>query len=345
MTVARGATVTGELTIDVGVTPLGAYSVSVACDRPDVLEIVNITGGPTAEFAGQPTQTVSGCHADFGAFQAVRLDGPTGTVSVAQIMLKVRDEAPLGAMITLHLTVNSLFDTDANPIPPANIEDTKVTVSCVGDCNGDQSVTVDELATMARIFLGTLKFSDAGCQAGDKNGDSKIEIEELVTAVNNAKCGCPNACATQTPTTTPTTTLGPPTRTPTRTATPSGTPSATRTAATASPTATTALPGPSPTRTPTLTQTTPTATSTVTPTGSTRIAVSAPVSYLNALLGPDNGARAAASLPASYLNALLGQDDRSRAAGSGPVSYLNALPGMPLTDRFQASPVVSYGNQ
>jgi hypothetical protein len=166
---------------------------------------------------------------------------------------------------------------------------------------------------------------------------SQAEIQAIVGAGAAGKCtsSTPTLTPSQTRTATPTTPTSTSTFTATRTRTPTATPSFTP-----SPTGTTTS---TPTRTPTVTLTA-TPEPTATTRSETRFVVSAPVSYLNALLGPDDGARAASSVPASYLNALLGQDDHSRAAGSAPVSYLNALPGASVTDRFQTSLVVSYEN-
>ncbi|MFQ5665091.1 MAG: hypothetical protein ACE5I7_01540 [Candidatus Binatia bacterium] len=60
---------------------------------------------------------------------------------------------------------------------------------CVGDCNGDGQVTVNELITMVNIALGNADVST--CTAGDANGDGGITVNEIVTAVNNALNGCP----------------------------------------------------------------------------------------------------------------------------------------------------------
>ncbi|GBD25487.1 hypothetical protein HRbin30_00810 [bacterium HR30] len=60
---------------------------------------------------------------------------------------------------------------------------------CVGDCNGDREVTIDELVTMVNIALGTQPV--AGCLAGDANNDGEVTIEEIVTGVNHALSGCP----------------------------------------------------------------------------------------------------------------------------------------------------------
>lgn len=71
--------------------------------------------------------------------------------------------------------------------------------SCVGDCNGNCVVTVDELIIMVNIALddnGT-----ARCVAGDVSGDGHITINEIIVAVVNALTECPSS-ATPTPTVT-----------------------------------------------------------------------------------------------------------------------------------------------
>jgi hypothetical protein len=60
---------------------------------------------------------------------------------------------------------------------------------CIGDCNSDGSVTVDELLTMVNIALGNAPASD--CTAGDASTDGQITVDEILTAVGNALNGCP----------------------------------------------------------------------------------------------------------------------------------------------------------
>jgi hypothetical protein len=81
--------------------------------------------------------------------------------------------------------------------------------ACAGDCDGQGTVTVDEILTMVNIALDKAPISD--CQRGDSNGDGRITIDELLAAVNNAL----NSCA-RTPTATST-----PQQLPTPTSTPS----------------------------------------------------------------------------------------------------------------------------
>ena len=59
---------------------------------------------------------------------------------------------------------------------------------CVGNCNGDGEVTVDELIKGVNIALGTLPLSD--CLSFDANGDGIVTVDEIVKAVNAALNGC-----------------------------------------------------------------------------------------------------------------------------------------------------------
>jgi cysteine-rich repeat protein len=77
------------------------------------------------------------------------------------------------------------------PIPPM----------CVGDCNRDGVVTVDDLITMVAVTLH--EASSVACSAGNDNDGNEIHIREIVTAVNAALNGCAATRWTPTPTATP----------------------------------------------------------------------------------------------------------------------------------------------
>ena len=68
---------------------------------------------------------------------------------------------------------------------------TPTAASCPGDCDGNGTVTVDELLTMARVALGDT--SAAACTAGDADRDARISVEEIGAAVNGALRGCASA--------------------------------------------------------------------------------------------------------------------------------------------------------
>ena len=60
---------------------------------------------------------------------------------------------------------------------------------CVGDCDHNSSVSIDELLEMVNVALGNL--SVHACDFGDANGDGQITVDEILAAVQNALVGCP----------------------------------------------------------------------------------------------------------------------------------------------------------
>jgi len=59
---------------------------------------------------------------------------------------------------------------------------------CVGDCNDDREVTIDELITGVNVALGA--FAVTACEAFDAGQDGEVTIDELMLGVNNALNGC-----------------------------------------------------------------------------------------------------------------------------------------------------------
>lgn len=60
---------------------------------------------------------------------------------------------------------------------------------CVGDCNGDHVVTIDEIVRGVGIALDLNPLTD--CAALDANRDDTIDIAEIVAAVGNLASSCP----------------------------------------------------------------------------------------------------------------------------------------------------------
>lgn len=101
---------------------------------------------------------------------------------------------------------------------------------CVGNCNGDQTVTVDELLVLVNIALGTAEPSS--CPHGIPSG-VEVDVGLIIQAVNNALgTGCPQVSPTLTPTASSaqTPTSGPASTTPTLPASATPSPSVTVTA-------------------------------------------------------------------------------------------------------------------
>jgi hypothetical protein len=70
--------------------------------------------------------------------------------------------------------------------------------ACVGDCDGNGTVTIDEIVKGVSIDLGTVPVSS--CPNFDRNGDGRVAIDEMLAAVNVA---LGSGCATPSPTPSP----------------------------------------------------------------------------------------------------------------------------------------------
>ena len=75
-------------------------------------------------------------------------------------------------------------------------------LACVGDCNTDGNVPINELIVGVNIALGSSPV--ASCTAFDRNGDGQVSIDELLAGVNSAIDVCvsdstPTPTATATP--------------------------------------------------------------------------------------------------------------------------------------------------
>lgn len=68
-------------------------------------------------------------------------------------------------------------------IPPSN-----ASATCVGDCDADGAVSVDEIVIAVNIALGERAFD---CDAFDANADTNITVDEILLGLNFALSGCP----------------------------------------------------------------------------------------------------------------------------------------------------------
>ncbi len=65
---------------------------------------------------------------------------------------------------------------------------TRAAIHCVGDCDSNDAVTIDELVRGVRIALGREPVS--ACRALDRDGDGVVAIAEVIAAVENELEGC-----------------------------------------------------------------------------------------------------------------------------------------------------------
>jgi len=82
-------------------------------------------------------------------------------------------------------------------LPSIRVDAAPASDACVGDCNGDGVVTVNELVVGVNIANGNAAI--AACPAFDVIQDGTVTINELILAVNNLLFGCGNTRPTATP--------------------------------------------------------------------------------------------------------------------------------------------------
>lgn len=157
------------------------FAVPRKAPRPVILEPVD---GAQLEPDSSLTLVGSGDDPEDGALDEATFTwssdrvGPLG--SGAEVVL---DGLPAG---THRLT---LAARDADGETGSDTITVHVGATCVGDCSGDGSVTVDELIRGVNIALGSAAV--AQCPSFDANGNGSVTVDELVRAVGNALDGCP----------------------------------------------------------------------------------------------------------------------------------------------------------
>lgn len=79
-------------------------------------------------------------------------------------------------------------ESTSTPTSTMAVTQAPTPIACVGDCNRDSQVTVDEIVRAVNIALGNSFVST--CLAVDGNGDNQVTVDEIVRAVNSALNGC-----------------------------------------------------------------------------------------------------------------------------------------------------------
>jgi hypothetical protein len=228
---APGELFEAEIVIDVGGRVLGSYTADLLYD-PTKVVIRDVLGGSSDEFALAPSTNPASFASGSTPVAGLNLSSavsPSGEVAVARVLLE--NMAGPGDAYNFIVSPTGVSDPGGSPIaavtgacavfvaapsatpapsptptpPPASV--------CVGDCDNDSNVTVDEIITGVAIALGIREVST--CLPFDGDGDGEVVVTEIVSAVNSSLVGCPVPSPTPTPTATRT-----PTATPSATATP-----------------------------------------------------------------------------------------------------------------------------
>jgi len=144
---------------------------ATATEVPTHTPVPTATAQPTATMV--PTDTASPTRVP--SFTPTATAGPSATPIPSNTPTPTTSVAP------------SATPTGTQPSPTATASPT-VGITCVGDCDGNGEVTIDELITMVNIALENTAVT--ACPAGDANQDGAVTIDEIVIAVNHALGSC-----------------------------------------------------------------------------------------------------------------------------------------------------------
>jgi hypothetical protein len=132
---------------------------------------------PTASRTAGATATPTATGAAAASATPTVTRTPTATVDTPTPTTAATSTATSTSTATAISTATVTPEATVTP-PPA----------CPGDCDGSNSVTVNELIRGVNIALGNADIST--CPAFDRNGDGMVSINELIAAVNAALDGC-----------------------------------------------------------------------------------------------------------------------------------------------------------
>jgi hypothetical protein len=119
-----------------------------------------------------------GAQTLWAAGNSVDLNGTSGGDGAADITLAVQVlGTPSTPTPTETPTPTATPSPTETPLPP-----------CVGDCDGDRTVSVAELVVGVDVALGRL--AAEACTALDEDGNRSVSVDELTAAVSNTLNGC-----------------------------------------------------------------------------------------------------------------------------------------------------------
>ncbi|MGD0947074.1 MAG: choice-of-anchor Q domain-containing protein [Candidatus Binatia bacterium] len=171
---ACGAPVNGQC--QPGGTPVlnAACTSTGSCATVTPTQMPTATDTPTNTPTHPPTKTVSPTPTSTPSSIAT----PSQTATTTSTPTFTATAAPsASATATLISTGTATPKLTSTATPPP----------CVGDCNGDTQVTVNEIIVLVNIALGSAE--PAACAAGIPSG-SQVNVALIIQAVNNALNGC-----------------------------------------------------------------------------------------------------------------------------------------------------------
>lgn len=151
----------------------------------------------TASRTGSPTRTTTATSTPVDTATitpeptATSTPGPDTPTATATVTSTASDTPTATPVDTPTETPTAIPTDTASPSPTDTPppSPTPTMVICVGDCDGNGVVAINELVLGVNIALGQQPISV--CEAFDRNGSGEVTIDELITAVTNALEGCP----------------------------------------------------------------------------------------------------------------------------------------------------------
>jgi len=108
-------------------------------------------------------------------------NGPTAGAMTLELDFVFDDAANTMCTINRPFTINT-------PTPTSTPTATRTPLPCVGDCDNDSAISIDELVVGVRIALGEVDLTD--CPSFDFDMDGEVTIDELLQGVRAALLGC-----------------------------------------------------------------------------------------------------------------------------------------------------------
>ncbi len=209
VTNTRTPTQTRTPTATRSVTPTASPTASTTGTRTATpTRTPTITGSIPASLTPTltPTRTATGTAIDTATRTGTRTPTPTRTAVATESVSPGASPTPTStASGTPELSPTPPVDTatptaqDTPTVTPASTmthsptstpppSATPTVAGCHGDCDGDDTVSIDELVLAVNISLGQQPVS--ACRAIDRNGSGEVTIDEIILAIANAQAGC-----------------------------------------------------------------------------------------------------------------------------------------------------------
>lgn len=186
-TASRTATATRTLTATATFTVTSTFS-ATPTSTVTASASVTPTRTPTTTASATVPPSATATATDAIAATATATDVVAATATATNVVAATATATEvLAATATATIARTPIATASPTPATPT-AEPTTPPGPCIGDCNQDGRVAINELVGLVGLGLGDTLYE---CPAGDRNNDGEFTIDELVEAVGNALNGCP----------------------------------------------------------------------------------------------------------------------------------------------------------